>query len=185
MWPFMVLIDASRRWSHVSFLSTCNHVFAKFMTQVIRLKANYPKYRIKGIRMDNVAEFSSWALNDYCMTQEIEVQHFVPYVHTQNGLVESLIKRSKLIAKPLLQDCNLPTSCWGNIVLHAADLVQLHPTTYHITSPLQLVCGDQPNISHLWKFGCDIYTPISPPKQTSMSPYRRMEIYVGFQSYSF
>jgi hypothetical protein len=41
------------------------------MTQVIRLKANYPKYRIKSIHMDNAVEFSSRAFNDYCMTQKI------------------------------------------------------------------------------------------------------------------
>jgi hypothetical protein len=29
---FMVLIDASMRWSHVCLLSTHNHAFAKFMT---------------------------------------------------------------------------------------------------------------------------------------------------------
>jgi hypothetical protein len=44
---FMVLIDASIRWSHVCLLSTCNHAFAKFMTQVIRLKVNYLEYMIK------------------------------------------------------------------------------------------------------------------------------------------
>jgi hypothetical protein len=38
-------------------LSICNHVFTKFMTQVISLKANFPEYRIKSIRMDNTAEF--------------------------------------------------------------------------------------------------------------------------------
>jgi hypothetical protein len=61
--------------------------------------------------MDNATEFSSLAFNDYCMAQEIEVKHSVPYVHTQNSLAESLIKRMKLIARPLLQGCNLPTSC--------------------------------------------------------------------------
>jgi hypothetical protein len=65
---FIVLIDASTRWSHVCLLSTCNHAFAKFMMQVIRLKVNYAKYRIKSIRMNNAAEFSSRAFNDYCMT---------------------------------------------------------------------------------------------------------------------
>jgi hypothetical protein len=133
---FMVLIDASTRWSHVCLLSTCNHAFAKFMTHVIRLKVNYPEYRIKGIHMDNAAEFLSRAFNDYCMAQGIEVQHYVSYVHTQNGLAESLIKRIKLIARPLLQGCNLPTSYCGHVVLHAADLVQLCPTAYHTTFPL-------------------------------------------------
>jgi hypothetical protein len=181
---FMVLIDASTRWSHVCLLSTRNHVIAKFMTQVIRLKVNYPEYRIKSICMDNAAEFLSRAFGDYCMAQRIEVQHSVSYVYTQNGLPESLMKRIKLIARPLLQGCNLPTSCRGHAVLHAADLVQLCPTIYYTTSPLQLVRGDQPSISHLWKFGCVVYTPISPPKQTSIGPQRRMGIYVGFQSLS-
>jgi hypothetical protein len=103
-------------------------------------------------------------------------------MYTQNGLTESLIKRIKLIARPLLEGCNLPISYWGHAVLHAADLVQLRPTAYHTTSPLQLVRVDQPSISHLQKFGCDVHTPISPPKRTSMSSHRRMGIYVGYQS---
>jgi hypothetical protein len=42
--------------------------------------------------MDNAAEFSSCAFNDFCMTLAIQVHHFVLYVHTQNGLAESLSK---------------------------------------------------------------------------------------------
>jgi hypothetical protein len=56
------------------------------MTQVIRLKANYLEYMIKNICMNNAAKFLSRAFNDYRMTQAIELQHSVPYVHTQNGL---------------------------------------------------------------------------------------------------
>jgi IS30 family transposase len=63
----MILVDTSTRWSHVCLLSTRNHVFTKFMTQVIRLKVNCPQYRIKSIHIDNAAEFSSHAFNDYCM----------------------------------------------------------------------------------------------------------------------
>jgi hypothetical protein len=108
---FMVLIDASTRWSHMCLLSTRYHAFIKFMTQAIRLKANYPEYMIKNICMDNAAKFSSRAFNDFCMTQKIEVHYFVLYVHTQNGLAESLIKIIKLIARQLLQGYNLLTSC--------------------------------------------------------------------------
>jgi len=176
----MVLIDPSTRWSHVSVLLTRNHAFAKIITQVIKLKAQHPKHQIKSIRMDNAAEFFSRAFNDYCMALGIQVQHSVSYVHTQNGLAESLIKRIKLIARQLLQNCNLPTSCWGHIVLHAAKLIQLRPTAYHATSTLQLVHGNPPSISHLRKFGCATYVPISPPKRTTMY----LEIYVGYKSSS-
>ena len=179
---FMVLIDASTRWSHVCLLSTRNHAFAKLMSQIIRLKANYPEHRIQSIRMDNAAEFTSHAFDDYCMALGIQVQHSVPYVHTQNGLAESLIKRIKLIARPLLMNCKLPSSCWGHAVLHAADLVQLRPTAYHETSPMQLVRGNPPSISHLRKFGCAVYIPISPPQRTAMGPHRKVGIYVGFKS---
>ena len=132
--------------------------------------------------MDNAAEFSSKAFNDYCMALGVQVQHSVPYVHTQNGLAESLIKRIKLIARPLLQNCNLPTSCWGHAVLHAADLIQLRPTAYHVVSPMQLVRGNITNISHLQKFGCTVYVPISLPKRTAMGPHKKLGIYVGYQS---
>ena len=43
---FMVLIDASTRWSHVCFLSTRNHAFAKIISQVIRLRAQNPEHQI-------------------------------------------------------------------------------------------------------------------------------------------
>jgi hypothetical protein len=43
------------------------------MTQVIRLKANFPKHRIQSIQLDNNVEFSSREFNDYCMAQGIQV----------------------------------------------------------------------------------------------------------------
>jgi hypothetical protein len=43
---FMVLIDASTRWSHVCLLSTRNRAFAKIIAQVIKLKAKHPEYQI-------------------------------------------------------------------------------------------------------------------------------------------
>jgi hypothetical protein len=110
------------------------------------------------------------------------MQHSVSYVHTQNGLAESLIKRIKLIARPLLHNCNLPITCWGHAVLHSTDLIQLRSTAYHSVSPLCLVRGNAPSISHLRKFGCAVYAPISPPQHTTMVPHRKMGIYMRYHS---
>nr|AAS79613.1 putative copia-like polyprotein [Ipomoea trifida] len=179
---FMVLFDASTRWTHVSLLSTRNKAFAKFIAKIIELNAQFPDYPIKSIRMDNAGEFTSTAFNDYCMALGIKVEHPVPYVHTQNGLAESLIKRIKMIARPLLQKSGLPVSCWGHAVLHAAALIQIRPTAYHDYSPLQLLRGVEPNIFHLRVFGCAVYTPIPPTNRTSMGPQRKLGIYVGYES---
>ena len=87
------------------------------------------------------------------MSIGIDVQHHVAHIHSQNGLVESFIKRLQLIARPLLLKSKLPLSAWGHAIIHAANLIRLRPTTNHDLSPLQLVKGYQPNISHLRVFG--------------------------------
>jgi Integrase core domain len=112
---FMVLIDASTRWSHVCLLATRNVTFARLLAQIIQLRANFPDYQIKSIRLDNAGEFTSQSFNDYCMSIGIKVEYPVAHVHTQNGLAESLIKILQLIARPLLMKYNLPSSAWGHI----------------------------------------------------------------------
>ena len=132
--------------------------------------------------MDNAGEFTSQSFNNYCVSLGIAVEYPVPHTHTQNGLDESFIKRLQLIARPLLMRIKLPNTAWGHATLHAASLVMLRPTAHHKYSPLQLVNGQEPNISHLRVFGCAVYVPISPPQQTKMGPQRRLGVYVGFES---
>jgi len=142
---------------------TCCPLETKLIAQIIKLKASFPDNRIQSIRIDNTGEFKSKAFDDYCLAMGIKVEHSIPHVHTQNSLAESLIKRIKWIAWLLLQNCKLPTSCWGHAVLHAAALIQLRTTAYHETSPLQLVHGKGLSISHLRIFGSAVYVPIPPP----------------------
>ncbi|CAL8994471.1 unnamed protein product, partial [Prunus brigantina] len=179
---FMVLVDASTRWSHVCLLSTRNMAFARLLAQIIKLRAQFPDYPIKSIRLDNAGEFTSQTFDDYCMSLGIDIEHPVPHVHTQNGLAEALIKRLQLIARTLLMKTKLPVSAWGYAILHAASLVRLRPVANNQYSPIQLVLGNQPNISHLRVFGCAVYVPIVPPQRTKMGPQRRLGIYVGFDS---
>ena len=158
----MVLIDASTKWSHVCLLSTRNVAFTRLLAQIIRLRAQFPNHPIKSIWLDNAAEFSSQAFNNYCVSVGIDVEYYVPHVHTQNSLAESFIKRLQLIARPLLMRTKLPVSVWGHAILHVASLIWIRPTAYNKYSPLQLAFGQPPNISHLWIFGFIVYVPISP-----------------------
>lgn len=76
------------------------------------------------------------------MSIGIDVEHPVAHVHTQNGLVESLIKRLQLIARPLLMKSKLPISASGHAILHSASyllfaLDQLHIiSTHHYNLPM-------------------------------------------------
>ena len=178
----MVLIDASSRWSHVCLLATHNIAFSKLLAQIIKSRAQFHDYPIKSIRLDNAGEFTSQTFTDYCMSVGINNEHPVAHTHTQNGLVESLIKCLQLITRPLLMKTKLPTLGWGHAIMHAANLVHIRPTAYHEYSPFQLVLGKPPNISHIRIFGCAIYVPITPTHRTKMGPQRILGIYVGYDS---
>ena len=95
----MILIDVSIRWFHACLLSTRNVAFARLLAQIIRLVAQFPNHPIKAIRLDNVSKFSSQVFLDYCMSIGIDVQYSIAHVHTQNGFVESFIKRLQLITR--------------------------------------------------------------------------------------
>ena len=84
------------------FIVTRNVAYARFLAQIIRLRAQFSDYTIKKVRLDNAGEFTSQTFNNYCMSIGILVEHPVVYVHTQNSSVESLIKRLQLIASPLI-----------------------------------------------------------------------------------
>ncbi|KAM2218910.1 hypothetical protein ACFX1S_018307 [Malus domestica] len=131
--------------------------------KIIKLRAHFPDYPIKSIRLDNVGEFTSQTFDDYCMTLGIDVEHSVLHVHTQNGLAEAFIKWLQLIARTLLMKTKLPVSAWGHVILHVASLVRLRSLANHQYSLIQLVFEHQPNISHLRVFGCAVYDPIAPP----------------------
>ncbi|CAA7051166.1 unnamed protein product [Microthlaspi erraticum] len=156
--------------------------FARFIAQIIRLRAHFPDYAIKKVRLDNAGEFTSAAFNDFCMSVGIDVEHPVPHVHTQNGMAESLIKRLQLIARPLILRTKFPITVWGHAILHAGALVQVRPSAYNEFSPIQLAFGNIAKYIHLRVFGCAVYIPIAPPQRSKMGPQRRLGIYVGYSS---
>ena len=84
------------------------------------------------------------------MSSGIEVEHHVPHVHIQNGLVEVLIKRLQLIARTLVMRTKLLVSTWGYAILHATMLVRLRPTATQPFSTLQLTTRYEPDISHFF-----------------------------------
>lgn len=123
----MVLIDASSIWSYVCLLSSHDMTFAKFLAQIIKLRAQFLDYTIKKIRLDNVCEFTYESFNNYCISIGITIEHLIPHVHTQNGLAESLIKCLQYIARSLIMRTKLPITVWVHNILHVAVLICLRP----------------------------------------------------------
>ena len=104
------------------------------------------------------------------MAVGIQVEHSVAYIHTQNGLAESLIKRLLIIVRSMLLMTTTPTSAWGHAILHDVVLIHIGPTACNSYSPQQLIVGKEHDISHIKTFGCAIYMPIAPSNRTKISP---------------
>ena len=137
-------------------LSTCNLTFARLLVQIIKLRAQFPDYCIKTIHPDNVGKFTYQAFNDYYLSTRIIIEEPIAYIHKQNGLVESFIKRLQLIARLFFMRIKLHVLAWGHAILHAAALVHIKQTSYHKFSSLELAFGQEPNISHFRIFGCAV-----------------------------
>ena len=82
----------------------------------------------------------------------------------------------KVIAGPLLVNCYLPTSCWGQVDLHTPDL---RLTSY---PPYAFSTWESKKISYLRKIEYVVYVPISPLQHTLMGAHRKLGINVRFQS---
>lgn len=92
---------------HVCLLSTRNLAFARLLTQILWLQAQFLDYAIKTICLDNASEFRSQISNDYSMLVGITIEHPIARLHLQNGLSESFIKHPQLIGRPLLMRIEL------------------------------------------------------------------------------
>ena len=114
------------------------------------------------------------------MSVGINVDHPMPYVHTQNGPGRSFHKAPSNDSSDFGYENQTAGICLGlwNIALSYVGPPEAHryPTTFTITVGHWI----RPNVSHLRVFGCAIYMPIAPPLRTKMGPQRKMGIYVGY-----
>jgi hypothetical protein len=132
--------------------------------------------------MDNAQEFRSHAFEDYCTATGIQLTYSVPYEHAQNGLAEAFIKKVQLITRPLLLHAHLPSDLWAHAVLHAAALLKLRPTLLNTQTPLEILSGRPPNISHIRVFGCQVWVPFPDPRRHTIGAHRQEGVYIGFDS---
>lgn len=108
--------------------------------------------------------------DDFCLIEGIDTQYPIPYIHFQNGIAESVIKKLQMIARPMLMQTQLPTSAWGHAILHVASLLKYRPYAFNQQTPHHLAFGLPPDITHLRTFGCQVLVPIRGPKCTKMGP---------------
>ena len=149
---------------------------------LIKFRTHHPDFFVKTLRMVKAKEFKSLHFEDNCLATVIELIYSVTYKHSQNGLTKVFIKKIELINRPLLIHIKLPSHLWAHAILHAATLVRYMPTLLNDYSPLELLSGQKPNVSHFKIFGCQVWVPTIESNKKTIGWHRLEEIYVGFDS---
>ena len=174
------MVNAAATYFEASLLSSVNIVFAKVLAMLIKFKTHHLDFLVKILRMDNAKKFRSQHFEDYCLVTSIELTYSVPYEHSQNGLVKVFIKKIQLINRPLLIHVGLPSHLWAHAILHAATLLRYIPTLFNDYSPLELLSGQKPDVSHFGTFGCQVWIPIAEPNRKTIGQHRLEGIYDKF-----
>ena len=76
------------------------------------MRTQFPDFPIKKIRLDNAAEYTFQAFNDYCMSIGIDVEYLVAHTYTENDLAESFIKGLQMIARSLFMKTKVHVSAY-------------------------------------------------------------------------
>jgi hypothetical protein len=136
---------------------------------------------IKGWRSDAGGEFTSKAFRDYLKDNGIHIHQSAPYAHQQNGHAERLIRTLMDKAQTMYFHTCLPDSYWEFAILHAAHVYNMMLMNWlNWRTPLELLKGAKPSVSHLRVFRCGAYVHL--PDETrkgKLQPKSQLMVYLG------
>src|SRR6185312_11592058 len=92
------------------------------------------------------------SVQDWLSTHIVRQQMSAPYVHWQNGLIESNIGKIMDKARTMMAYGRVPRKYWDYAVLIACYLSNRTPVRHSDKTPYELRFGVKPSISHLVPF---------------------------------
>ncbi|EQD29962.1 retrotransposon protein, putative, Ty1-copia subclass, partial [mine drainage metagenome] len=148
---FGVLVDACTRLMQVYTMKSRTEalvVFQKFR----QFFKSHSDYKIKKLRTDQAAELMSAEFEAYLREHSIWHQKSNPYLHQQNGVAESNIKKVRHVANTIMEHGQVPIRFWPEAVKTAAHLCNLNVHSSlgeNEEVPYVAFFGKQPNYDEL------------------------------------
>jgi hypothetical protein len=154
---FILLIDDYTRMNAVFFLRNKLEAFENFKVYKEKVE-NEMDSKIKCLRSDNGAEFTSKEFMDYCSRNGIKGKFFISRTPQQNGVVERKNMKIQEMARTMLMDSKLTYIFWTHAlhtIVHIQNRVILRNTTDK--TPYELWKGRPTNVKHFRVFGFKCY----------------------------
>ena len=139
------------------FMSTKDHVLF-CLKRLIEERATTNQCKVKVIRFDNGSEFKNQGVRFLCDSEGIAREYSNPYEHQQNGEAEKANRTIIETARSMLSATSLPLSLFAEAV--ATAVFVRNRTSNKSTgdkTPFELFYGRKPDLSHMVKFGQEVY----------------------------
>ncbi|GMF25153.1 unnamed protein product [Phytophthora fragariaefolia] len=170
----LTIVDHASNYNQVFLLHTKDEAFDKFLVFANDFQRQYD-LNIKVVRTDGGGEFLNSQFEDYAACNGIHLQNTHPDTSASNGKAERFHRTLMNSARAMLWASTLPQRYWGDAVLYASYIRNIVPTRANADykSPIDVLTGKQPRVSHILKFGskCTVFIP----RKTGRSLQKRAE----------
>ncbi|GAQ79929.1 hypothetical protein KFL_000420010 [Klebsormidium nitens] len=180
----LTVTDDVSRCSVVKFLLEKSQAKSAIIGIVKQLE-NQLDSRVKEFRTDRGGEFLNKELAQFCSEKGIVHQTTNPYSPQENGVAERLnrILLEKARAMPL-QDAGLSKELWAEAVFTANHVRNRTLSRAHGKTPLEVLTGEKPSVSHLRVFGCICYAHVPAPKRKKLDAVAEKGVFVGYEPHT-
>lgn len=176
---FLTLIDDFSRYV-VMYLLRDKSEAKQCIVSFVRMVENKFGRKPQVIRSDRGGEFVNHALEKFYQEEGIQMQLTAGYAPQQNGVAERRNRYLQEMAVCMLLDAGLEKKYWGEAIAAAAFIQNRLPSRSVTKTPMELWCGEKPDLSHLKVFGCEAFVYIPDAKRVKLDSRAVKLIFVGY-----
>ena len=176
---FVTILDDYTKSSTVHTLAHKSETAAAVKATITQLETQGGT-RVRRLRCDNGSEYINQELKAFCASKGIMLETTVRYSPEQNGAAERLNRTLLDKVRPMLEDAHLPKSLWAEALATANYLRNRSPVSGRDKTPIELLTGTKPDVSHLRIFGISCYALIPKQLRNKLAPTSEPGRLIGY-----
>jgi hypothetical protein len=123
-------------------------------------------------------------MRDFCQAKGIVHRTTNPYSSQENGVAERLNRTLVERARALLDSSGLEKKFWAEAVHTVNYLRNRTISRVHGKTPLEVLTGEKPSVSHLRVFGSKCFVHVPQEKRKKLDPVAEEGILIGYKANS-